>query len=166
MRLLLVTSEALLWFHDCASRRVLEMLLAADPAVKEFVERAAMEGPNYGGNWFRCKEFAEASAMEVLYRCVSMVAREVACEAEMYVDALRCCAEREKEKKKEEEKGEVRGRRRRREEEEKEMKEWEKRALRARFSMALGLHYMESAERSCLFDRNSQFLYSASQMEN
>ena len=101
MRLLLVTSEALLWFHDCASRRVLEMLLAADPAVTAFVERAAMEGPNYGGNWFRCKEFAEASAMEVLYRCVSMVAREVACEAEMYVDALRCCAEREKEKKKE-----------------------------------------------------------------
>ena len=95
MRLLLVTSEALLWFHDCASRRVLELLLAADPAVKRFVERAAMEGPNYGGNWFRCKEFAEASAMEVLYRCVSMVAREVACEAEMYVDALRCCAERE-----------------------------------------------------------------------
>lgn len=156
MRLLLVTSDALLWFHDCAARRALEVLLAASPAVKVFVERAAMEGPNYGGNWFRCKEFAEASAMEVLYRCVAMVAREVACEAEMYVDALRRCAEREKRKK--ERKEERRG-------EEKE-KEWEKRALRARFSMALGLHYLESAERPCLFDRNSQFLFSASQMEN
>lgn len=168
VRLLLVTSDALLWFHDCASRRALELLLAADPAVEAFVGRAAMEGPNYGGNWFRCKEFAEATALEVLLRCVAMVAREVACEAELYVDALRRCALRERRKRERREKGleEEEEEREKEKEEEKKKKEWERRALRARFSMALSLHYMESAERPCLFDRNSQFLYSASQMEN
>ena len=152
-----MTSDALLCFHDCGSRRALELLLASDPAVLSFVERAAMEGPNYGGNWFRCKEFAESTALEVLLRCVSMVAREVACDAQLYFEALRRAARPVGETGETGETGEM-GKR--------EEKEWERRALRARFNMALSMNYMESAKQPCLFDRNSQFLYSASQMEN
>ena len=93
IRLLMLSSDVFLTFHDCSSN-MLALLLQTIPCLMPYLHRCALYIPNYGPLWYRCCSDRLAPSMEVLVSASFLCAQAIARDANIYFSAIKDLAER------------------------------------------------------------------------
>lgn len=96
IRLLMLSSDVFLAFHDCSSN-MLAFLLQTTPCLVPYLRRSALYIPNYGPLWYRCCSDRLAPSMEVLVSASSLCAQAIAKDANIYFSAVKDLADRRSE---------------------------------------------------------------------